>query len=158
MEKRIWSKPEMHEFAFAANEYVSTCYSGNCDIKAGAVKPKDTMWLPIVGEQVLSWWYKIFFAWDDKNNDNKVDYFDGEIGGVINDDNDPCNAPFNLEGRYQKVASPDILYYEYFNGYKPETEITNETVWETAYHFESGSHWYDKNTHLCSVLNESGKS
>ena len=24
MEKRIWSKPEMHEFAFAANEYVAT--------------------------------------------------------------------------------------------------------------------------------------
>ena len=25
MEKRIWSKPEMHEFAFAANEYVAAC-------------------------------------------------------------------------------------------------------------------------------------
>lgn len=25
MEKRIWSKPEMNEFAFAANEYVAAC-------------------------------------------------------------------------------------------------------------------------------------
>ncbi|MGN0774997.1 MAG: hypothetical protein ACI4MP_14525 [Candidatus Ventricola sp.] len=25
MEKRIWSKPEMNEFAFAANEYVAGC-------------------------------------------------------------------------------------------------------------------------------------
>lgn len=148
MEKRIWSKPEMHEFAFAANEYVSTCYSGNCDIEAGAVKPKDT-W----GETVLTWWYKIFFAWDDKNSDNKVDYFDGEIGGVINDDNNPCNEPFNLEGRYQKVASPDILYYEGLFGYKPETDITAETVWTTAYHFRGSG-----TTHLCSNLRESGKS
>ena len=25
MEKRIWTKPEMNEFAFAANEYVAAC-------------------------------------------------------------------------------------------------------------------------------------
>lgn len=30
MEKRIWTKPEMNEFAFAANEYVAACGdSGN---------------------------------------------------------------------------------------------------------------------------------
>lgn len=28
MEKRIWSKPEMNEFAFAANEYVAACGDG----------------------------------------------------------------------------------------------------------------------------------
>ncbi len=41
MEKRIWSKPEMHEFAFAANEYVAACGDQNkvykfiCDAAAG---------------------------------------------------------------------------------------------------------------------------
>ena len=29
MEKRIWSKPEMNEFAFAANEYVAACGDEN---------------------------------------------------------------------------------------------------------------------------------
>lgn len=29
MEKRIWSKPEMNEFAFAANEYVASCGDQN---------------------------------------------------------------------------------------------------------------------------------
>ena len=33
MEKRIWSKPEMHEFAFAANEYVAAA----CGPDAGGV-------------------------------------------------------------------------------------------------------------------------
>lgn len=28
MEKKIWSKPEMNEFAFAANEYVAACGDG----------------------------------------------------------------------------------------------------------------------------------
>lgn len=44
MEKRIWSKPEMHEFAFAANEYVATScgdngkkYLFNCNAPAGAL-------------------------------------------------------------------------------------------------------------------------
>lgn len=43
MEKKIWSKPEMHEFAFAANEYVaSSCgdsgknYLFTCDAGGGA--------------------------------------------------------------------------------------------------------------------------
>ena len=41
MEKRIWSKPEMHEFAFAANEYVAACgdehkkYLFTCDAGGG---------------------------------------------------------------------------------------------------------------------------
>ena len=40
MEKRIWSKPEMNEFAFAANEYVAACANGKsykfeCDAKRG---------------------------------------------------------------------------------------------------------------------------
>ena len=29
MEKRIWSKPEMNEFTFAANEYVAACGDQN---------------------------------------------------------------------------------------------------------------------------------
>ena len=32
MEKRIWSKPEMNEFAFAANEYVAACGDGGQNI------------------------------------------------------------------------------------------------------------------------------
>ena len=41
MEKRIWSKPEMNEFAFAANEYVAACGDGGtnylftCDAGGG---------------------------------------------------------------------------------------------------------------------------
>ena len=41
MEKRIWSKPEMNEFAFAANEYVAACgdenkkYLFTCDAGGG---------------------------------------------------------------------------------------------------------------------------
>lgn len=41
MEKKIWSKPEMHEFVFAANEYVAACGDQNrvfkfvCDAVAG---------------------------------------------------------------------------------------------------------------------------
>ena len=41
MEKKIWSKPEMNEFAFAANEYVAACGDQNsvfkfvCDAVAG---------------------------------------------------------------------------------------------------------------------------
>lgn len=35
MEKRIWSKPEMHEFAFAANEYVAACWKINCNVPYG---------------------------------------------------------------------------------------------------------------------------
>ena len=31
MEKRIWSKPEMNEFAFAANEYVAACGDNGSD-------------------------------------------------------------------------------------------------------------------------------
>ncbi|MDY4543177.1 MAG: hypothetical protein SPD88_10340 [Candidatus Ventricola sp.] len=43
MEKRIWSKPEMHEFAFAANEYVAACgdsgktYQFQCDGESGGL-------------------------------------------------------------------------------------------------------------------------
>lgn len=43
MEKMIWIKPEMNEFAFAANEYVAACgdqnrkYLFNCDALAGAL-------------------------------------------------------------------------------------------------------------------------
>ena len=33
MEKRIWSKPEMNEFAFAANEYVAACGDQNSVFK-----------------------------------------------------------------------------------------------------------------------------
>ena len=59
MEKRIWSKPEMNEFAFAANEYVAACGDENkvfkfiCDAKEGLLyywKKKtdilglDTLW------------------------------------------------------------------------------------------------------------------
>lgn len=153
MEKRIWSRPEMNEFAFAANEYVSTCYSGVCDTHAGNVEPKDIF----LGE-VITWWKKIFFAWDDKNGNGNVDYFDGEIGDVVNDDNKPCNEPFNLEGSYRSVASPDVLYYDdnpwpLIEDYKPRSAITDQTVWTTAYHFNGSN-----STHLCKVLNESGKS
>lgn len=35
MEKRIWSKPEMNEFAFAANEYVAACWKINCNVELG---------------------------------------------------------------------------------------------------------------------------
>ena len=41
MEKRIWSKPEMNEFAFTANEYVAACgdenkkYLFTCDAGGG---------------------------------------------------------------------------------------------------------------------------
>lgn len=41
MEKKIWSKPEMNEFAFAANEYVAACgdsgtvYKFTCDAGGG---------------------------------------------------------------------------------------------------------------------------
>ena len=41
MEKKIWSKPEMNEFAFAANEYVAACgdsgtnYLFTCDAGGG---------------------------------------------------------------------------------------------------------------------------
>lgn len=43
MEKKIWSKPEMHEFAFAANEYVAACgdngskYLFKCDAWGGVL-------------------------------------------------------------------------------------------------------------------------
>ncbi len=43
MEKRIWSKPEMNEFVFAANEYVAACGDQNrvykfiCDALAGTL-------------------------------------------------------------------------------------------------------------------------
>lgn len=43
MEKKIWSKPEMNEFAFAANEYVAACgdenkiYNFDCNAPAGWV-------------------------------------------------------------------------------------------------------------------------
>ena len=35
MEKRIWSKPEMNEFAFAANEYVAACWKIKCNVPFG---------------------------------------------------------------------------------------------------------------------------
>lgn len=52
MEKKIWSKPEMHEFAFAANEYVATScgdgttYNFKCD--AGLVEKENPNYIP--------WW------------------------------------------------------------------------------------------------------
>ena len=47
MEKKIWSKPEMNEFAFAANEYVAACgdsgskYYFKCDAGGGYVDNPD---------------------------------------------------------------------------------------------------------------------
>lgn len=59
MEKKIWNKPEMNEFAFAANEYVATsCGSGmtykfKCD--AGLVE-KDNPWYEILPGQEPTIW------------------------------------------------------------------------------------------------------
>ena len=52
MEKKIWSKPEMNEFAFAANEYVAACGDGGtnylfkCDAGGGT---KGQVWLETNG-------------------------------------------------------------------------------------------------------------
>lgn len=161
MEKRIWSKPEMHEFAFAANEYVSTCYSGMCDTSAGATgKTIDITWKDWFGvvHTATRNLFKLFFAWND-TGDGVVQSSEVDLNNIVNMDNTPCDKPFNLEGSFKYVASPDTFFYR-DEGYawKSVDEITTDTKWEKAYHFESGSYWFDKNTHLCSVLNESGKS
>lgn len=58
MEKRIWSKPEMHEFAFAANEYVAsacgggTTYKFKCD--AGLVEKENPLY-PLPGQEPTYW-------------------------------------------------------------------------------------------------------
>lgn len=58
MDKMMWSKPEMNEFAFAANEYVAACgdsgttYMFKCD--AGLVE-KDIPWYPYPGQEPTYW-------------------------------------------------------------------------------------------------------
>lgn len=149
MEKRIWSKPEMHEFAFAANEYVSTCYSGKCDTRAGWIRLgfPEGIW---AGAKDL---YKLFFSWID-TGDSVVQKSEVDLTKVVNDYNIPCNENFNEKGSYQSVASPDTLFYRDDNNvWKSVDEITDDTEWTKAYHFEGHG-----TTHLCGNLKESGKS
>lgn len=162
MEKRIWSKPEMNEFAFAANEYVSTCYSGRCDISAGKTGKTIDIgeWEDKHGvvHKITRNLFKLFFAWND-TGDNIVQSSEVDLNNIVNMDNTPCDEPFNLDGTFKYVASPDTLFYrDESYAWKSVDEITEETEWQSAYHFESGDKWYNKTTHLCSVLNESGKS
>ena len=59
MEKRIWSKPEMNEFAFAANEYVAACgdsgttYLFKCD--AGLVEKNNPLYPYLPGQEPTYW-------------------------------------------------------------------------------------------------------
>ena len=159
MEKRIWSKPEMNEFAFAANEYVSTCYYGFCDIDAGKTgeKIEIEIKIPEIGTigKIKRDLYKLFFAWND-TGDGEVQSNEVDLNNIVNGRNQACNEPFNAEGSYVNVATPDTLFYQDpndWNAWKSVNEITDNTEWTKAYHFEgSGS------THLCKTLNESGKS
>lgn len=73
MEKKIWSKPEMNEFAFAANEYVAACgdqnrvYMFECDAKGG--------WLYYYKNLLVEWvdgaWNKLT-DWSAKDDDKKL--------------------------------------------------------------------------------------
>ena len=176
MEKMIWEKPEMNDIAFGASEYVATCYAGVCDIDAGKTGDKITVeddyyereFWELQGEwkfgNVEKDLYRLFFAWNDSGEkDGIVQWAEVDMTDVVNDGNTACDKPFNAEGDFRYVASPDTFFYQdtHKNGgytWKPVTEINSATKWTSAYHFYSGETFWDRNTHLCSVLNESGKS
>ena len=71
MEKRIWSKPEMNEFAFAANEYVAACWKINCNVEWGfgfIDNNGNKLWDKVI-DRLLTPWKK---EWDW----GKLDYVD----------------------------------------------------------------------------------
>lgn len=153
MEKRMWVQPELNEVTFAADNYcASGCYYGKCDIDAGHVS---NGWI----NDKLEFLYRIFFAWNDTSGDGVVQNDEVDLNNIVNMSNEACGEEFNLQGSYQKVVTPDTLFYREGLGgpWKPQNAITDNTVWQSAYHFESGSGW-NHSTHLCSNLQESSAS
>ena len=114
MEKRIWTKPEMNEFAFAANEYVAACgvmnrvYKFICDAFAGNLyywKKTEEQW---VWDGFLQGHYETVNT-DWTNNDGKVDgKVDSSLWGDASyiGDYHPCGA--------EHEAS---VYDDFFDGF-----------------------------------------
>ena len=103
MEKRIWSKPEMNEFAFAANEYVAACgdenkkYLFTCDAGGG----------------------QSGYVWIEDNNQDGLQSdkssWDNPWGGWNpNDSYDRYLSPYHACGETHEASTTDDFYNGYY--------------------------------------------
>lgn len=100
MEKMIWTRPEMNEFAFAANEYVAACgdggttYKFTCDAGIEYIQHDEVYHDPIVigGHEIIPGWTEP--AWTEKVRPSYDVYRDddGEFGELIGSGYRPCDA------------------------------------------------------------------
>ena len=104
MEKMMWTKPEMNEFAFAANEYVAACgditsriYNFICNATAG------------------------FLYYYDRDNNNKQE----DLGFYY-----PCKETHKVE--VEVGSGEELPFYEGFvdyNGNEKENDNEHVAVW-----------------------------
>lgn len=103
MEKKIWSKPEMNEFAFAANEYVAACgdenkkYLFTCDAGGG----------------------QSGYVWIEDNNQDGLQsdksFTDNPWGGWNpNDSYDSYLGSYHACGKTHEASTTDDFYNGYY--------------------------------------------
>ena len=141
MEKRIWSKPEMHEFAFAANEYVATsCGDGKnylfkCDAGGGAL---GHVWLETNGVddcQTEDKWNQTGpFPWD-----REYEYYaDRSLGDyyACGTEHETKNQNEFLNGWYRKFGTSEFIKVLVWRGVNKNnihcTTNLNINKWEVA--------------------------
>ena len=147
MEKRIWSKPEMHEFAFAANEYVAACGDQNkvykfvCDAAEGILN---------FYNDILGFGKKPGFDYDENGDlikpNNWNDYYSTQLGSYH-----PCDSKheasvtddfywgfvdYNNNGKHDSSDDEKdetvIVWLGEWGNFGHATKNLNTKTWETA--------------------------
>ena len=114
MEKKIWSKPEMNEFAFAANEYVAACgdehkkYLFTCDGGGGEY---GGVWLETDGDannlQTDDEW-----VWNNPDNHWQGGYVDEGDTRISRSE-----RSYHACGKTHEASTTDDFLFGWFKGF-----------------------------------------
>lgn len=125
MEKRVWAKPEMQEFAFAANQYVASC---------GDVGSRIYRFICTAAKGPLYYY--------DRDNNNRQELLGNRYR--------PCNNTHVVEVK----DGDELPFYEGFvdyNGNQRENNDEHVAVWIEWGHLWNGDK-YVENAHAMKAL------
>lgn len=135
MEKRIWTKPEMKEVLFTADEYVAACWKINCNVESGfgfIDNDGDKLWNKLIDTLLTPWTKK--WDWEEKEFVETPKYVHGcgewhkGVQGVP-DDGPKANAVWSPE---DGGPNYDVYYWRDGTGkYDVHFSKTEDAQWET---------------------------
>ena len=131
MDKMMWSKPEMNEFAFAANEYVASCGDNGqnilftCDAGGGAY---GYVWTETTGDD-----------WDNLKNGQGLDTKRSYLGGPV-------------DGSFPGYSEYDDLISITYHACDIKHETSRYSDFKKGYYLARDK-WNNGNFQLSDVLN-----